>query len=142
MEYNIIKNVVLALLTYYSNFKIINKKIEVNIRKICFVIICGTISGIIKCEVNKLLSIVILIITISSLFRDDNIGNSIIITIISLGINYAIGATAIMMSFVVNKIFQINNDIIELIIMLIFYLSILQGIFKIKKFKYGISFSK
>ena len=140
MEYNIIKNVVLALLTYYSNFKIINKKIEVNIRKICFVIICGTISGIIKCEVNKLLSIVILIITISSLFRDDNIGNSIIITIISLGINYAIGATAIMMSFVVNKIFQINNDIIELIIMLIFYLSILQGIFKIKKFKYGISF--
>ena len=139
MDYNIIKILVLAVLTYYSNFKIVNKKVEININKIILVMICGIVSGIIKFEVNQLLSIVILTITLSLIFTDNNIGNNIIITIISLGINYAIGAVTIMFSFFLNKAIKINNDIIELFIMTIVYLGILHGVFRVKKFKYGIS---
>ena len=140
---NIIRNVFMAVFAYYSNFKIKNQKITWNLEellKIIFIVIVATICGIIKYEVNYLISIMCLTILISLTFSKNEIGKNILITIISISINYIISVISIVLCYLLNKIIKINNDYINLFIMIIFYIIILYNTFHIKRIKYGISF--
>lgn len=140
---NIIRIVFVAILSYYSNFRIKNQKITWDSKELCkiiFIIIIAAVCGALKYEVNYLISIMSLTMLISLIFSRDNIGKSILITIMSLSINYIISVIAIILCYLFNKIIKIDNDYIHLFIMIIFHIIILYNVFNIKRIKYGISF--
>ena len=140
MSSMIIKTVGLFFVTYYSNFKIVNKKIHFDIKSNIIILIIGMTLGIIKYQVNHLITTIILIITISTIFSESNLVNSILTTIVSLSINYSIELVVIMICFLIKKVINISNDYVELLIIGLLHIVLLCSIFSIKKFKYGISF--
>lgn len=137
---SIIKMIILFSITYYSNFKITNKKFKFDLKINIVMMAIAILAGIIRYKLNSLISTGILIIAISILFSDDNIGNNIITTIFSLGMNYALITIAIFLSFSINKVMKINNDFIEVGNIVILYIFLLYSIFKIKRLRYGITF--
>lgn len=68
MEKNIIilKTIIIAMFTYYTNFKITNKKVDV--KKLFIISIIGGICGIIKYHINYIVGVGSLIIMISAVF--------------------------------------------------------------------------
>lgn len=140
---NVIRVIFMVILSYYSNYKIKNEEIVINkkfIVKIILIILMVTICEIIKYQINYIISMLILTLFIALIFSKDNIGKSILITMISLSVNYIISVVTIVFCYFFNKIIEINNDYINLIIMMIFHICILKRILSIKKIKYGISF--
>ena len=136
----IIETIKLLILTYYTNFKIINKKITFDLKSNMLIIILGITLGMIKYKTSYLVSTTIIIITISIIFSKKNIGNIIVTTTVSLSINYSLELISILLCFMIEKIFGFHNDYIELGIMVLVHITLLITIFKIKKFKYGITF--
>ena len=136
----ILKTIEMAILTYYSNFKIMNQKIKNNIKHIIILVLIGIVAGIIRFYTNYIISIIILILTISLLFSEKNIGNSILVTTISLSFNYIINLISIIICFNICYYLKIEDDYIKLLIISIIDSIVLINIFKIKKLKYGISF--
>lgn len=143
ITFDIIKVICISIFTYYTDFKIINRKISFGpkeILKIIILIIISTICGTIRNEINYFISVIGIIMTVSIIFSVREIGISILTTIISLSINYIIAVITIMISFVINKIINISNDFIILVIIQSLHMLILYMIFKNKRFKYGFSF--
>lgn len=136
----IIKTVELFLFVYYSNFKIINRKIKFKIKDNILILIIGICSGIVKYETNYLISTLTLVIMISIIFSEDNLKNGILTTVISLSINYAIELIAIIICFEIRKTFRFDNDYFELVLITIIHFILLISIFRIRKFKYGMTF--
>ena len=135
----LLRTIKIAILTYYTNFKIMHKKSSVDFKVNALLITTGIISWLIRYYSSYTISLTSLIIIISIIFSKDNVGNSIIITITSLSINLAIEVIAVMMSFSTNIIFGITDDLIKFSIITIFHIGILYSLFKLKKFKYGIT---
>lgn len=140
VKIDVIKMIVLSLLIYYTNFKILNKKIMIDLKSNIIIIIIGMISVIIRSVVGPLISTIILIIIISIMFYSNNFINNFISTILSLSINYTIELIAILICFEIKRITSINNNYIELLIISGIHLSLLYSIFRIKKLRYGIPF--
>ncbi len=138
----IIKTVELLLLTYYGNYKITNQKIRFDLKANILIVIVGVFLGIVKYQMNYLIITIIIVISISTVFSDENLVNSILTTIVSLSINYAIELLVIITCFFIEKTIGIVNDYVDLVIMSILQIIFLFGIFKIKRFRYGISFLK
>lgn len=138
----IIKTVELLLLTYYGNYKITNQKIRFDLKANILIVIVGVFLGIVKYQMNYMIITIIIVISISTVFSDENLVNSILTTIVSLSINYAIELLVIITCFFIEKTIGIVNDYVDLVIMSILQIIFLFGIFKIKRFRYGISFLK
>lgn len=141
----IIKTMFMFFLTYYTNFKITNQKVKMDFKliySIVIVILTALLCGIIRYKTNYLINIMCLILLISVLFSRENIGKGILVTTISLSINYAVYLIAIMINFISYKIVKLNNDYINMIIILIMHLILLFWIFRMRRFKYGVSFLK
>ena len=136
----VIKTIAFILITYYCNFKLTNKRININFRIIIEIIATGILGGIIKNEINYLISTIISVILVSIIFSKSNFVIGVLTTIISLSINYGIELIAIFISFMLNKPFRINNDYIRLSTIIILHIFIVYKIFKIKKFRYGIAY--
>lgn len=136
----IIKTVILSLLTYYCDFKIMNKKVKSTMKNNIFIIISGIVCGIIKYKMGSFISIIILGILISIIYSEDNIGNVMMATIVSLILNYILEIVAIMLCFLIEKTISVKNNYIEICSIVIIHPILLYSIFKIKRFKYGISF--
>lgn len=142
---NILKVAIIVILTYCTNFKIANRKIEKcynNIVKIFCIILVSIICGILENYTSTIINVVLIILMISIIYSLENLGESILITTISLSINYIILTFSIIITFFINKILKFNNDYINVIIMGIISILLLASIFKIRKFKYGLSFLK
>ena len=131
----VIKTIAFILITYYCNFKLTNKRININFRIIIEIIATGILGGIIKNEINYLISTIISVILVSIIFSKSNFVIGVLTTIISLSINYGIELIAIFISFMLNKPFRINNDYIRLSTIIILHIFIVYKIFKIKKFR-------
>ena len=90
----IIKTFFIILYTYLCNFKFTNQKIKFSFRFIGEIFIIGIIALIcsdIRYEINYFMSIICMIGMISIIFsrvNKDIIGNSILITTLSITINY------------------------------------------------------
>lgn len=137
-----IKLLYIVILTYFTNFKIIDRKIKLSIKeiyKIVTIIFCGSVWWIIQRKLNYLIGIMSIICIISFMFSINNIRQAMITTIISFAINYMISFLSVIISYVLNKVIKIDNDYINLIILLIIHILIIIGIFRIKRFKYGIT---
>ena len=140
MVISIIKMIILSHLTYYSNFKIMNKKTKIQLKNNLLLIVSGLICGIIKEAISSFMSIIILIILVSIIFSEDNIGKNVLATILSLSLNYTLEVIAIMLCFWIDRLTNIHNIYIDVCTIGILQLILLYGIFKIKRFKYGVSF--
>ena len=136
----ILKTLKIAIFTYYVDFKLMNKKLNINIKTIILLVTSGIISGIIRYYINYIVSTISLIILISLIFFKDNIGRSIVANIISLSINYVLDLISIIICFNISILIRINNDYIKLGIITILHMFLIYFIFRIKKFKYGIQF--
>lgn len=137
----ILKTLVTSILAYYTNFKLLNKKVKFDLKSNILIVIAGILCVIIRYKINYLVSMITLTILIGLIFSIINDGNNMLTTIISLSINYVIEVFSIIMVFLIYKLIPINNnDYIKLLIMTICHLILLYSIFKIKKFKYGIAF--
>ena len=137
-----------SMCTYYTYLKILGLKYIINIRLLIIIlvtIIVSIVSSIIKYTFNYYLSIVFLILSLgisySTILKKD-IGYSIIITTISLSINYIVFFISTIINYLPNVIVNFENDLISLFFIMIIDIIILHYLYRIKKFKYGITFLK
>ena len=141
----LIKLITFVFLAYYTNYKISNKKIKEKNKLIIdsvLIVISACIYFWVKNNINNIIGTVSLVFTIALIFSLENIGMSIITTIVSLSINYILDVISIITIFFINKSLKINNDYINIVLIEIFHIIFLFMIFKIKKLKYGFSFLK
>ena len=139
------KNVIFALLTYYTNFKIINKRFEVNVFSIFNVgeiIGAALLSTIFKWRINSAIGIFCLFFLISMIFSFYRVSNNVTITLASMTINYSIWFISIIAAYLVNKVIRINKDYINFILIITFHIIILFEVFNTRKWKHGITFFK
>lgn len=138
---NIIKILIIIVFSYYTNYKITGKKIKINSWSNIYIIIVGILCGILRNYTNYLVSMVSGIMMISIIYSKENIMNSILTTILSLSINYVLQIIAIIITFAIYIIFKLsNNSCLKLVFIFGIQFILLFSFFKIKRFKYGISF--
>ena len=127
-EIYIIKIIVISIMTYFVNIKLLNiTKIGRNILNIFLIIGSCIISGIIREKLDLLISLLFLVCTLSSIFSicaKSSFGYSLLINIISLSINHVLFLLAIIISYLPFGIFQINNEIVNLLLILLLYILI------------------
>lgn len=139
-----LKIFIMSLYTYYSSNRILNKKLTFNIKLfmvVFFVSIITILNAILKYDYFT--SIIFLIISLSILFSfitSNRIGYSILVTLSSFSLNYIINFVSIIMEFIPYKIFNVQNDIINFILIYAIHFIILFSLFKIRRFKDGFSF--
>lgn len=142
----LVKTLFIICCTYATFFKIINDKKYFDKKKIIGYIgifMLAILITIVKTKTNSVISTIFLVIMLSymcSMTTEKNIGYSINITIIALSINYAILTIATIIVFLLNYIVKINKDSVNFIIMTMNHVFILNRIFQMNRFKYGISF--
>ena len=142
----IIKTFFISICTYYTFLKIINLKSFFNFKLIkvsIITIIIVSLCGILKYATDSFAAILCLILLSSCLFAKTTkytIGYSILITIISLSVNYIIFFIAITINYIFNSIYIIQNDYINLVLMIINHIIFLLLFSKIRRFKNGFSF--
>ena len=94
---------------------------------------------------NTTISIVCLNFLLSILFSNitiNKIGYSILITTLSLSINYIIYTVSTIICFIIFKIINIDNKYIIMIFMTLIYIVLMIILYHIKRFSKGISFLK
>ena len=142
----IIKIFFMIIFTNYSSFKIINKVESIVHKKLIIligIIIITIIYLTIKSISNLFYSTICLIIMLSVLLcilGKESIGYAIFITLITLSINYIFLFISAIIIFIPKKLFNINNILLELIILLVIYIMLNGAFFKIKRFRYGLIF--
>ena len=141
----VLKTCFIILCAYYSNLKITrDKSLKINLIIALLVIIALSIlNGIVKNTFNYSTSIIFSILTLSctySFSTKNSIVHSIMISTISLSINYIIYFVSLLISFLPVEIFNINNDYISLIIIIFIHILLLFLLFKLKRIKDGIIF--
>ena len=137
----IIKICVIFICTYFTNFKLINRKIEfkfIQIIKVIFVIFYSMFCALLRYQIDYLTTLICWILIITLIFERNNIKQSLLVTITSLSINYILSLVSVIIGFVCNLIIKIDNNYINLFIILSIYVLLINLLFKIKKFKYGI----
>ena len=144
---DIIKIALICMCTYYINFKIINKNITTTLKNTIFNII-GIILVAIICRIVKNIlgfsyNMMFMILLTSILFALNTkypFTYSLLITIISLSINYIIFLITMLISFILTVIFKIESVYIGLIFIIISYLILICVFNKINRFKNGFAF--
>lgn len=109
---------------------------------IFIVFIISIFASIIKYNFNNYYSIIFQIFMLSLLFykyQKDMI-YTLMTTIVSIAISYIILFVSVFISLIIAILFNISNDKISFIFLIIFYIFILSRLFKIRKIKKGIIF--
>ena len=158
MEIEDIKNIVdiikifyICLFTFYINFKLINQTIKINLRKgiivIMDIIIISLICRFIKITLGFSYNLIFMVLLISIMFKffaHQRFAYSLLITVISISINYIIFSLSVIISLIPTIVpivlFNIYNEYIGLILILIAYSVLIYLFCKIKRFKHGFSF--
>lgn len=142
----VIRTFFICICTYYTCFRLINSRKFINIKLLFAFILISIISivtAILKYNFNSFLSILFLASSLCftfSLINKNILGNTILITIISLSLNYIIFSISLVINFILNAIFKIENIYISLSFILFIYVLLLYYFFNIKRFKNGFSF--
>ena len=144
---DIIKIIIISICTYYMNFKLINQKITMTIKDKLLNIISMITVGIL-CRITKStlgyaynMIVMILLITITfKIFAKHAFTYSLLITTISLSINYIIFIITVIISFLVIMFLNIKNVYIGLVFILAIYLVLIHIFYKINRFKNGLTF--
>ena len=146
----IINNIKIFFMLLFSSYIFI-KIYNIEIKKkpipicICSIILISIISTFIKYTATEYFHLIFQILALSILnyilFKKE-LANTIIITILSISINYVIFVISLLITLAPTILFQISSDTINLILILLIQLFIISKILKIKKIKYGVNFLK
>lgn len=134
----------ISLGTYYAVLKNTNTKGN-NKLIIIGIVVISVICGIIKKRFDSMISIMSLVLLLSLLFvKFDkvSIGYYVVITTISLSINYILFILAAGISFLPNLILNIKEEYISFIGIAIIYFILNCLLFKVRKFRKGFAFFK
>ena len=144
---DIIKICCLCIFTYYTDFKLINKKLEHNLKRCSITIICMIAISII-CRFAKLvlgfsydvIFMTILISMIFKIFTKYNFAYSLLVTTISLSINYIIFLISAFITYIFISSIQMQRNYIELIFILLVHITLLYTFLSIKRIRKGFVF--
>ena len=141
-----IKLFFMSIYTCYSFNRIMNFK-NINLKELIIyfvgIFIISILCGMIKYSIDSFPIIILLIVFLGilcSYTTKIKLGHSILITIISLSLNYIIFFISMLITFVITKLFEIENDYLNLLIIELIQFILIYCIFKIKRLKNGISF--
>lgn len=143
-----LKMLIINFFTIYTSIKIINKKFlgENKIKHIIFeillIIMITCITLFVEYKSNRFYSVVYLILFSTFILckiEENNIGNALIVNIISLGINYALFSVAVIICGIINNFITLNN-INSAIIIFIGYIILLKLFLSSKRLKNGFDF--
>lgn len=134
------KMLIIGISIYETNFKIVNKKVDISLISCIEIIIVILIATFFRIRISFLVGINALVFLLSMVFSYNKIGNTITVTLVSVAINYSIWFVSVIINYVINLIIFIDNDFINLIIISFVYLILLKRVWEIKKLKYGITF--
>lgn len=142
----IIKIFFMSIYSSYCFNKIINRK-NILIKNLVIyflsISIISFLCGVIKYYSNTFSYITCLVLSLGimcSCITKTKLGNSLLIIIICLSLNYILIAISSSITFFVSKIIVIRNDTFNLLIIEVIQFILLYSIFKIKRLKNGISF--
>ena len=141
---NVIKMFFTGIFVYYIMMKFL--KIRKNKKTIIFCLFTFVVAiavSIIRYKINHFISIILFIFLESlcfSIIEKQKFGYTILITIISYSVNYILLFLGILVSYVINLIFPIQNDYVNLAIILFIQLMLLINILKIRRIQKGIAF--
>ena len=123
---DIIKIFYIIVFTHYMNFKLINKKLEINVKNILIIVLSIFVNIIIYKIMRNALglsySIIFIILLISISFKKISkyrFPYSLLVTVISLTINYIIFSLSVIVAFIPIILLNIQNTYIGLILILI-----------------------
>ena len=144
---DIIKIFWLCIFTYYTDFKLINKKLEHNLKKCSITIICMIVISII-CRFAKIVlgfsyDVIFMTILISLIFKIStkyNFAYSLLVTTISLSINYIIFLISAFVTYIFISSTNMQRDCIELVFILILHITLLYIFLSIKRIRKGFVF--
>lgn len=137
----IIKTIFIIICTYFTNLKILNKKLNKDIKifyKFCSIIIVAIVCCVIRYKINYLISIICLVLVVGLLFLE----YKMLTTIISLCINYIISLISVIISFLPNILIKSNNNYLNLSIIIVIHILLLTKVLKMRRFSNGIVFLK
>ena len=143
----LLKLIIIGICTCITSNRLLNRKINIKTKLILLVwtmfisFICVTI----KTKINFFNLVLILNLSISIIFSIDTknrLDFSILINTISLCINYCLYCIATILGFIIYAAMQIKEEYINLITIITIYIILLNMIFRMKKFMYGIRFLK
>ena len=143
---DILRQAFLILASYYIYIKVFNiSKIKAmnNIIMIVSCIIFAVLTIYIEYYTNSYYSILLLLfflVIINKINFSKNIIQTILVTAISYGINYAIYVISVIVSFVPISLLGMSNDYMSLLTIIAIYLLIISRLLKWNKIKYGIVF--
>ena len=144
---DIIKIVYICIFTYYLDFKLINKNLETKLKDnliiISSMIIVSVTCRFIKNFLGFLYHIILMILLISLIFKifsKNRFGYSLLVTVISLSINYSIFSISTFLAYNIVIFTNIQNIYFSLFLILMVYLLLITLFGKIKRFKKGFIF--
>ena len=138
----------MSTVTCYTAYKLTDNIIMFKkklIKIIIINIVISYITTIIRYIFNLFISDICLIFILGcmqSIINKQKIGYSILLITIALAINYIILFLTTVLTFPINIFYNIKNDYINLMLIIIIYLILICLLFKIKKFKHGFLFFK
>lgn len=147
MEY-FLKTIFITAFTLYMDYKLLDIKEKDNIKiikMILYMTFFTIITIIIRGYLNKILSMIALDIFIAFVFSNStkkHISFSLMLTTISLTVNYILYSIAIALNYIMFKIFNITNEYITLTGIIVIYSIVFYLLCKIRRLKNGITFFK
>lgn len=139
-----IKIFLISLFTYYTFSRILNLKLIFNFKfliVLLFTFVFTVLHTMLKS--NNFTSIVFFILSLSILYSfitSNRIGYSILVTLSSFSLTYLIYIVSVIIEFIPHKIFTVQNDITNLILIYIINFVLLFSLFKTRRFKDGFAF--
>ena len=141
-----IKIFIISLYTEFTNLKILNIKNISKIKTIVYIatiFLFGIIYILVKNYFDVTIGIMLLDILLSILFSintKNKLGYSLLITTLSISINYIFYIISVSICFFISLILKINNNIMNIIVIIFIYTIILIKLTNVRKIKYGLSF--
>ncbi len=140
----IIKIIALSNFTLYTSLKVTNNKSNYRMLIVgTIIVLISIVCGLVKYLSGSLSCILLLIISLSIVLSNitkKDIIYCIIITTISLSINYIIFLFSIVINFLPAIIMNNNNEYINLTLIVMLYIIGILSLFRIKKFRKGLIF--
>ena len=144
---DIIKIFYICIFTFYINLKLINRKLERKFENYLIIIVSMIVISIIcryvKIQLGFAYYIIFIILLISVIFKEilkQRFAYSLLVTVVSLSINYIIFSLSVIATLIPTVTFSIHALYIELILILIIYSILISVFLNIKRLKKGLTF--
>ena len=140
---NVINTILFALYINYSNKRMTNDRSIISYMeygRIIIIIIVSAFLGYTKHKMNYLIYIFCNIFVIGVLLSKNNLHKSLLVTVISTGINYVINIGIIVVLYSFHIVDIVKNEYVVILLINAIHIICLTLIFNLRKFKHGLSF--